>query len=426
MHAGSARDGDSSPLIGGARQQQHQHQHPLQQQAAMEEAMGSHLLPFSLQEEPDTKARRPRLFFMVWVLGVALAALLLSLVVVLAWLTTAEARTIQYVCPENITDGDRFVFVIGDWGRANEPQRVAAQMMAQLAGCMKPEFIISTGDNFYPHGVDSADDAQWQDSFLDVYNSESIKDLTWYAVLGNHDYGDSLDMRVCSSGFDGQTLSGCSPGCCNSPMWQVPSVAAEHGSAMPPNWRLQQGAWQQDFPDLGLQVTFIDTTPLAWRADGRTVPVIGGAAEQDVEAQTAELKRLLSNDAAVKIVVGHHPVETYGEHCQPVDGFVPSHCPAMKEWLQPLLADHGVLAYLCGHEHDLQYIHNDGDPVHYVVSGAGSDVRYHEFDGIDTHGALTVDDQGFSALRFGAGGAVTLYMWGSRSAEPLLATQLTA
>eukprot|EP00955_Chlamydomonas_euryale_P067502 359853-Chlamydomonas_euryale.AAC.12 len=112
MHAGSARDGDSSPLIGGARQQQHQHQHPLQQQAAMEEAMGSHLLPFSLQEEPDTKARRPRLFFMVWVLGVALAALLLSLVVVLAWLTTAEARTIQYVCPENITDGDRFVFVV--------------------------------------------------------------------------------------------------------------------------------------------------------------------------------------------------------------------------------------------------------------------------------------------------------------------------
>eukprot|EP00955_Chlamydomonas_euryale_P067498 359853-Chlamydomonas_euryale.AAC.8 len=63
--------------------------------------------------------------------------------------------------------------------------------------------------------------------------------------------------------------------------------------------------------DVGLQVTFIDTTPLAWRADGRTVPVIGGAAEQDVEAQTAELKRLLSNDAAVKIVVGHHPVRSW-------------------------------------------------------------------------------------------------------------------
>jgi hypothetical protein len=39
---------------------------------------------------------------------------------------------------------------IGDWGRQGiSEQRKAAQMMATVAACMPPAFIISTGDNFY-------------------------------------------------------------------------------------------------------------------------------------------------------------------------------------------------------------------------------------------------------------------------------------
>jgi hypothetical protein len=39
---------------------------------------------------------------------------------------------------------------IGDWGRlGNGDQRTAAKMMADVAGCMPPAFILSTGDNFY-------------------------------------------------------------------------------------------------------------------------------------------------------------------------------------------------------------------------------------------------------------------------------------
>jgi hypothetical protein len=40
---------------------------------------------------------------------------------------------------------------VGDWGReGNANQRRAADLMARVAACMPPKFVISTGDNFYP------------------------------------------------------------------------------------------------------------------------------------------------------------------------------------------------------------------------------------------------------------------------------------
>ncbi|HEY0262010.1 MAG TPA: metallophosphoesterase, partial [Chitinophagales bacterium] len=85
-----------------------------------------------------------------------------------------------------------FVFyVIGDWGRQGEhEQKAVADAMNKCAHEVKPEFIISTGDNFYTFGVRSVDDILWKKSFEDVYNGDAIKDITWYPVLGNHDtYG---------------------------------------------------------------------------------------------------------------------------------------------------------------------------------------------------------------------------------------------
>jgi hypothetical protein len=39
---------------------------------------------------------------------------------------------------------------IGDWGRKGiSQQKRVAKMMATVADCMPPAFIISTGDNFY-------------------------------------------------------------------------------------------------------------------------------------------------------------------------------------------------------------------------------------------------------------------------------------
>ena len=36
--------------------------------------------------------------------------------------------------------------------------------------------------------------------------------------------------------------------------------------------------------------------------------------------------------------------------------------------LGPLMEEYGVQAYFCGHEHNLQYLHAQGEPTHYIVS----------------------------------------------------------
>jgi hypothetical protein len=44
--------------------------------------------------------------------------------------------------------------VFGDWGRNGEDrQKEVALEMGKTAKKFKPEFIVSTGDNFYPNGV---------------------------------------------------------------------------------------------------------------------------------------------------------------------------------------------------------------------------------------------------------------------------------
>ena len=56
--------------------------------------------------------------------------------------------------------------VFGDWGRNGEDnQKEVALEMGMVAKKFKPEFIISTGDNFYPNGVQSTRDHNWIASY---------------------------------------------------------------------------------------------------------------------------------------------------------------------------------------------------------------------------------------------------------------------
>lgn len=49
----------------------------------------------------------------------------------------------------------------------------------------RPDFIISSGDNFYYFGVDSIYDPLWYKYYENIYNTkENLKNITWYAVLG--------------------------------------------------------------------------------------------------------------------------------------------------------------------------------------------------------------------------------------------------
>uniref|UniRef100_A0A8B9VMP6 Calcineurin-like phosphoesterase domain-containing protein n=1 Tax=Anas zonorhyncha TaxID=75864 RepID=A0A8B9VMP6_9AVES len=96
---------------------------------------------------------------------------------------------------------------------------------------------------------------------------------------------------------------------------------------------------------------------------GAGSPPAGPADAGAAAAQLAWLRARLAAAARDRfvLVAGHYPVWSVAEHG-------PTAC--LLRLLRPLLRRHRVTAYLCGHDHNLQYLEEDG--VGYVVSGAGN------------------------------------------------------
>ena len=224
---------------------------------------------------------------------------------------------------------------VGDWGRDGAAhQRDVAAAMGAAAAAVGSAFTVSTGDNFYENGVQSATDAQWRTSFEDVYTHPALAG-PWHVVLGNHDYRG------------------------------VPQAELDY-AATHPRWGLP-ARYYTVRPTPFVELFFIDTAPLvhSYRAKVHSA-IAANVASQDVDAQLAWLDRSLAkSDAAWKIVVGHHTLRSGGsEH---------GDTPELVERVLPILQRRGVQVYLNGHEHDLQHIARDG--MHFVCSGAGSEVR---------------------------------------------------
>ena len=63
-----------------------------------------------------------------------------------------------YFKAERSKDYNTRFAVVGDWGRkGHDHQRDVALQMALVSEVLRPNFIVSTGDNFYPSGKVYAD-----------------------------------------------------------------------------------------------------------------------------------------------------------------------------------------------------------------------------------------------------------------------------
>lgn len=228
---------------------------------------------------------------------------------------------------------------VGDWGRdgAAHQRDVAAQMGAAAAEAGS-RFVVSTGDNFYENGVQSAQDPQWKTSFEDIYTAPALQ-TPWYVVLGNHDYRG------------------------------VPQAEIDY-AATNRRWHLPRRYYKVAGAEIGaphVDMFFIDTSPLVHSYREKVHSVIAAnVATQDVAAQLAWLDSELARSTAPwKIVVGHHTIYSGGsDH---------GNTPELVAQVAPILERRGVQVYMNGHEHDLQHIRVGA--VDYICTGAGSEVR---------------------------------------------------
>ncbi|MCS6899582.1 MAG: metallophosphoesterase [Myxococcales bacterium] len=226
----------------------------------------------------------------------------------------------------------RFV-AVGDTGMGNPGQRQVAQAMAKTCAEYGCDFAILLGDNFYLDGVKSPEDPQWKTRFEEIYH---VLDIPFYAVLGNHDYGEGLGYDARRG--EAQVAYGSRPG-----KWNMP------------------GRYYH-FAVGNVEFFALDTTLpmyLAAEAQERTVTAWIGQSQ-----------------ALWKIALGHHPLLSNGPHgnAGAYEGlpFLPIlRGGGVKAFLEEVVCGK-VDLYLSGHDHSRQYLAETCKGTELVVSGAGA------------------------------------------------------
>jgi hypothetical protein len=227
---------------------------------------------------------------MLMVGGVLIVVVLIVAAVVLA----SETGVGKPISAQTLDSGPYSVrfLAVGDWGRGpgqegHDNQTAVAQLMGQVAAVQPVEFVVSTGDNFYPNGLTSYNDPAFTDTFTKAYTAKSLQ-VPWHAVLGNHDYCDSAP--------------GCNTtaGCPNSPLHQLNISLAN----LDPRWHCER-SYTHKTAGGRVELFFIDTSPFLQRyytnagdedISWRLCP--GGLMEQSWQAQLLELERHLNASTA--------------------------------------------------------------------------------------------------------------------------------
>lgn len=249
--------------------------------------------------------------------------------------------------------------VVGDWGRNGEfHQKDVAKQMGLEAAKNHTSFVLSMGDNFYPDGVISTTDPQWNKSFEDIYTNYSLN-IPWFTAFGNHDYRGNIQAQL-------------------------------DYSKISRRWRTTERyySFEKTIPNSSEKAlfVFIDSNPFDETLSRNRHSDL---ASQDKEAQLEWLeKTLVTSTASWKIVIGHHPLYTTGVRRDKM-------LDVRKVFL-PIFEKHKVNAYLAGHEHDLQHQKPEGF-THYFVSGAGSEIRPVTKDEQQTKFAIS--DHGFMSMQ---------------------------
>lgn len=198
------------------------------------------------------------------------------------------------------------VLVLGDFGWGGKGQMAVAKSIARIHAQAPLHFGITVGDNFYQDGVYGVDDKKWAERWEAPYAELG---LVFYPTLGNHDYYGNVQAQL-----DYQSPS---------KTWHFPARQYE--------FRVGDTAF--------FALDTLDPNPeqIRWFADA-----------------------FASSDAKCKIVYGHHPIYSAGKH---------GDTPWLEKELLPLIRGKAV-AYVAGHDHDMQHL-KPVDGTHFLVSGGG-------------------------------------------------------
>jgi len=235
------------------------------------------------------------------------------------------------------------LIAFGDTGTGGEGQLKVAAAAKTACDQKACELALLLGDNFYPAGVESVSDPQWQEKFEDPYRQLR---LPFYPVLGNHDHGQlASDFARARVQVDYSAAQPSPPEVLDGPEWSMPN--AHHSMLV---------------GDVGL--IFLDTNALFWDS------VENGDQEAWIDGALDGL-----SEAKVIVAVGHHPIHSNGPHgdaghYDQISGVAPFDGQRILDFFERHLCGR-VDLYLSGHDHSRQWLRDPFCGAALIVSGAG-------------------------------------------------------
>lgn len=223
----------------------------------------------------------------------------------------------------------------GDWGMST---LLYQQNKNNLAKQKDAQFYVLLGDNFYPSGVKSINDPQWEY----MYKSTFSTDIPTFPILGNHDYIDNPNAQILYSRVEDS--------------WKMPFYWYDMLIHL-------SGTETAHFIFLDTCLLAEDiTTNLIRHGNPMSVPLYLNLVRKYQASQKAWLEKILKTSTSKwKIVFGHYPVFSNGPHHL-------SH--KLQEYLVPLFMQYKVDFYVSGHDHNLQHLTKNN--TNYVIAGAFS------------------------------------------------------
>jgi hypothetical protein len=335
-------------------------------------------------------------------------------------------------------------YALGDWGTGEAGQAAVAKALQEDLDRAFPRgnerdlppFVLGLGDNFYPYGLPDQDwldvrftttDVSCQDDpvedvqchiyqkFGKMYQDVryGAQQVNFHVVPGNHDYGRALPEEKWS--YRGKNVIHQETTAeamynwfkyypmqhDNIPLFRIRKRKSPHKAHIADtNDRQEYEALQGldkyeialpqklDIPGLkDVIIVAIDTQMILDLYDKENKKkFLKYYAEElfQAEAYRKRLDVLLSENAQWKIVIGHHPLKSFGSHGYRSQNFLGKIIAeiteqdlgddAYKRFIKDftdLFKKHKVNFYLAGHDHNLQFL-DLGDFLYQCVSGSAS------------------------------------------------------
>jgi len=276
--------------------------------------------------------------------------------------------TLEKLAPEEI---ETTLFLLGDAGEP-DPRQVGSpldSLTVQAAEAPARTIIVFLGDNVYPEGIPAEGAAEWADARrrLEGQVRAIPPGVRGIFIPGNHDWANATAFGLYSVRLEEQMIASLAQG---------RNVRVLPGNGCPGPVTLDIGR---------LRLVALDTQ---WWLHSYIVRDEKSACPTGtVGSVTAALRDQVRPEGANRVVfvAAHHPLMTGGIHggyCGVTGPFrrfggnsqdiMSSANRAMRDSLRSAFFGHPPLAYVAGHDHNLQVLRGGLNVDYLLVSGAGA------------------------------------------------------